>query len=291
MFSVQLICSCRELYFATPKNYLPPLFGTIHVFCKITKQSKSLHFPLLPIKSIRSRISLSLYKCEECNYEDTNEESVLNHTIANHSTYLCDLCEFQTSVESNLNEHQIRIHKRTKHSCSKCSYSFNSQIKLKEHMSKKHQEDCYPCDHCKFKADNITILDSHILRTHPAKSKKDTDIRKLENRQPCNFIDPAHSKDCCDRVPGPPRKYYTQKERLQNGPCRNWMESECQFYELCKFAHISVCHFQRQCRNSENCRYFHYDGSNQNFLCGGLYQKSFLLNSEEFPPLPTRNSF
>ena len=114
------------------------------------------------------------------------------------------------------------------------------------------------------------------------------DIRQLENRLPCNFSDPSHSQECCDRVPGPPRQYYTQNERLQNGPCRNWNEAECKFYELCKFAHVPICHFQKQCRNSDKCLFYHYDGSNQHFLGGKAYQQSFILNLEEFPPLPNR---
>ena len=95
------------------------------------------------------------YKCEECNFEDTNEESVLNHTIANHSIYICDLCDFTTQNEGNMNDHETSIHKKTKHTCLICKYSFNTQIKLREHKEKKHQEDIYPCDHCKFKADSI----------------------------------------------------------------------------------------------------------------------------------------
>ena len=231
----------------------------------------------------------SLFKCEQCNFEDPREESVLNHTIEKHSTHICEFCDFTTSNETNLNEHQLTIHKITKHSCSKCNICLNSASKLSEHMSKKHQENVYPCDQCGFKADSIPSLDHHIEGSHTGNRNKNTDIRQLRNRSPCNFTERSHSKDCCDRVPGPPAKYYTQKERLQNGPCRNWVESECSYYELCKFAHVPICHFQKQCRNSENCRYFHHDGSNQDFLGGRAYQKSFLLNLEEFPPLPKRN--
>ena len=228
------------------------------------------------------------FKCDECEFQDKSEENVLNHTIEHHSTYACELCDFETSKDEDLNEHQINVHKRTRHTCTKCSFRFNSASKLKDHMSKKHQEHVYPCDHCKFKFDSISSLDNHIETRHTGNLNKNKDIRQLKNRSPCNFTAPSHSKECCDRVPGPPPKYYTQKERLQNGPCRNWNESECKFYELCKFAHIATCHFQKQCRNTEKCRYFHYDGSNQDFLEGRAFQRSFVLNLEEFPPLPKR---
>ena len=225
-------------------------------------------------------------KFQDCNFQDKSEENVLNHTIAQHTIHVCEFCEFKTSSEANLTEHQVTTHKRTKYTCNICNSSFNSASKLSEHMNKKHQENVFPCDHCKFKSNGLSSLDTHIAASHPA--NKDIDIRQLKNRSPCNFTDPSHSPDCCDRVPGPPRKYYTQKERLQNGPCRNWIESECKFFELCKFAHIAICHFQKQCRNTQSCRFFHYDASNQIFLEGRNYQKSFRLNSEDFPPLPKR---
>ena len=128
-----------------------------------------------------------------------------------------------------------------------------------------------------------------IEKYHPSKRSKNIDMRSLKNRSPCNFSDPSHTNECCDRVPGPPHKVFTQKQRLQNGPCKNWNESRCSFTELCKFAHIQICHFQKQCRKAENCRFFHFDGNNQDFLGGKAYIKSFHLNLEDFPPLPKRN--
>ena len=175
----------------------------------------------------------------------------------------------------------------TKHTCLICKYSFNTQSKLREHKEKKHQEDIYPCDHCKFKADSIRSLDIHIVAYHQSKRSKDIDMRSLKNRTPCNFSDPLHTNECCDRVPGPPPKFLTQEQRLKNGPCKDWLESECNFF--CKFAHIQICHFQKQCRNTESCQYFHFDGINQEFLGGRAYQRSFCLNLKEFPPLPKGN--
>ena len=187
-----------------------------------------------------------------------------------------------------MSEHETNIHRKTKHTCAKCSSTFNTSSKLKEHKTKKHQEDIYPCDHCKFKAESIKALDAHISAIHKTRRSKDVDMRSLKNRIPCNFSDPGHTSECCDRVPGPPRKYFTQKERLQNGPCKNWLDSECFYEELCKFSHVQICHFQKQCRNNQKCQYFHYDGSNQDFLGGRVYQRSFHLNLSEFPPLPKR---
>ena len=127
------------------------------------------------------------------------------------------------------------IHRKTK-----CNSNFNTPGKLKVHKLEKHQEDYYPCDHYKFKAESIKALDVHIASFHQSKRSKDVDMQSLKNRSPCNFSDPAHTSKCCDRVPGPPCKYFIQKERLQNGPYRNWLDSECFFEELCKFSRYAA---------------------------------------------------
>merc|ERR1712079_430951 len=208
----------------------------------------------------------AIFSCEQCNFEDSTEENVLNHTIAQHSTYLCELCDFSTTNDEHMSEHETNVHKRTKHTCTKCNFNFDSPNKLRELISRMHKKSSYPCDQCRFKAESLSELDTHIDSSHRIIRNKNSDIRDLRNRSPCNFTDPAHTKDCCDRTPGPPRRVFTRQERLKNGPCRNWTESVCNFSELCKFAHINICHFQTHCRNSEKCSYYHYDGSNQAFL-------------------------
>ena len=62
-----------------------------------------------------------MFKCEECEFEDTREEITLNHTIAQHSTIICDLCDFNTTTLNKLADHEVNIHKKTKHICNQCS--------------------------------------------------------------------------------------------------------------------------------------------------------------------------
>ena len=122
------------------------------------------------------------------------------------------------------------------------------------------------------------------------KHNKNVDMRDLSHRQPCDFTDPSHTEECCNRQTGAPRKYFTQEQRILNGPCRNWNNSVCQFSDFCKFAHVEICKFQKSCYYPDKCTFFHFDGSNQAFLGRKTYQPSFTLNLEEFPPLPQRNS-
>ena len=115
-------------------------------------------------------------------------------------------------------------------------------------------------------------------------------MRDLSDRQPCNFTEPSHSDKCCNRESGPPRKFFTREQRLKNGPCFHWNNSVCRYLDFCKFAHIEICKFQQFCHYSEKCNYFHFERSNQSFLDRKVYQQSFTLNLEEFPPLPHRRA-
>ena len=222
-----------------------------------------------------------MFKCEECSFEDTVEENVLNHTITKHSRYTCELCDFQTKDEGTLIEHETDIHKKTKHTCNKCTLYFNSMTKLNEHKTKKHQESAFPCDYCKFKGVSIQALDKHIQSFHKINKDKNIDIRNVTGKQACNFSDPSHSNTCCDREPGQPSNFFTPKERLQNGACRKWNESVCPFADLCRYAHVVVCSFQETCRNPQNCRFYHINRNNIDFLGGRVYQNSYLKNSSQ----------
>ena len=104
---------------------------------------------------------------------------------------------------------------------------------------------------CKFKATSLTALDMHILSFHKIDSDKNVDIRNLEGRSICNFTDPSHSNECCDREPGQPQKLFTPNERLQKGPFRSGNES---FFWTLQIARIPVCSFQEYCRNPEGQR-------------------------------------
>ena len=108
-------------------------------------------------------------------------------------------------------------------------------------------------------------------------------------KQPCNFRSPQHTSKCCDRDQGKAMKIFTPQERLKNGPCRNWNESVCRFSDLCRFAHVEICKFQDRCRKPLDCWFFHFNGSNFDFLGGTTFRKSYKFNPIDFPSLPQRD--
>ena len=226
------------------------------------------------------------FECDECKFSDDIEENVLNHKIENHSIVICDLCDFETTSDHSLTVHIQETHKQTKFPCRTCGKSFKTNKLLREHINSNHTTPFYPCDYCGHKASSFETLDKHIETFHRiSKSNSKNDFSK----SPCDYKSPQHKSSCCDRDQGKKMKIYTPKERIDNGPCRNWNENVCRFTDLCKFAHIQVCNFQESCRNPTNCLFFHYNKSNSNFLCGTSY-RAFVYKKQDFPPLPTRRN-
>ena len=223
------------------------------------------------------KVTGQVYQCDVCNFCDTREENVLNHEIAKHSKHNCDLCDFVSENDINVRNHRRDAHPQTSFKCRKCPLNFISSSKLNEHVKNVHEVPSFPCDHCGHKADNLNNLDTHIQSYHK--------IEKVPRKTPCDFKSPQHTSNCCDRDQGKPMKFFTFQETLQNGPCRNWNETVCDFGDLCKYAHIELCRFQERCRYSFNCRFFHFDHSNISFLGGKSFRHPFLFNSQDFPPL------
>ena len=169
------------------------------------------------------------FQCEQCNFRYDQEENVLNHKIAVHSKFECDMQAFVTRTDDVLQAHKSNKHSMRQFACSECYFILNSEIKLQEHKTKKHQTNKYPCDYCGFGAANLAQLDLHIESYHKI------------TRQPAennNFNESS--------------RRYSLNERLKNGVCRSFNNGSCRFQgegpmcprfyvsmSLC--VHISMC--------------------------------------------------
>ena len=156
-------------------------------------------------------------------------------------------------------------------------------------MQYKHSElSWYPCDHFGKRFSNFNDLDDHIEKEHSStknsNSRKNIDIRNVNNKKPCNPSDPSHTSRCCDR-----KRRYETKPRYEtrnrnsytketNGPCRFWNnDGYCSYGGSCKYAHVEICRFQGSCRyGSSDCRFFHFkDIEQENSFVGNRFQERF----------------
>ena len=104
-----------------------------------------------------------------------------------------------------------------------------------------------------------------LLLSLPLKDRAHASFHKIQlnvqdkfiNKKPCDSDSPQHQSSCCDRNQGKRMRIYTPLERLENGACRNWIESTCRFADLCRYAHIEICRFQDRCRSRDSCVFYH----------------------------------
>ena len=194
----------------------------------------------------------TLLNCDQCNYKTKTENNLEVHRSLKHSQSMkCNLCEFECGTESELMVHEEELHKKSKFSCMECHNTFQSAKRLEEHMQYKHSEiSWYPCDFCGLRLSNFNDLDVHIENSHNTssnnlKSRKNTDIRDVRKKKPCNPADPSHNRSCCDRKPRYENTSQNSSIKEQKAPCRFWnKDGYCPYEESCRFAHVETCRFQ-----------------------------------------------
>ena len=182
-----------------------------------------------------------LFGCEECNFRTKTENNLEVHRNSVHTMIIkCNLCVFERGTESELLLHEEQIHKKSKFSCTECNIIYQSSKRLQEHRQYKHSEiSWYGCDHCGNRFTNINLLDEHIQSNHStntkssSKSRKDVDMRDVQNKKPCNPADRLHNSRCCDRKPR-----YENKSQSFPSQQFNWNNNGyCSYADSCKFSH------------------------------------------------------
>ena len=221
-----------------------------------------------------------LYECDECDYRDSSEENVCNHKIAVHTKHICNSCEFVTESVATLISHLQENHTNSTlnnkdFNCRKCPKVFNTQAELHMHIKIHNTQNNFPCDYCGFKANSLHFLDVHLKSFHKIHEQRSNNNSKsrLNNQYDANMQHSARTTN------------YTSRERIQNGPCRQYNNGVCRFESACKYAHIRICKFQESCYSPTNCRFYHNNKSNINFLSVTHRQQPFQYRAQDFPPL------
>ena len=66
-----------------------------------------------------------LYKCQNCDLKYTTRKELRIHTKAIHKNFLCDTCEFKTSMPCLLKIHKNSKHLGIKYPCNICGLIFS----------------------------------------------------------------------------------------------------------------------------------------------------------------------
>ena len=104
-----------------------------HFFCQYCEELQDKQYVTeTKIEMIKHNINHGIYKCEQCNYESTNNNEMTAHTKQNHkpkitpqkesdnhltphkqpdNNYQCTQCKFTGSLNATLKKHKITRHK------------------------------------------------------------------------------------------------------------------------------------------------------------------------------------
>ncbi len=153
------------------------------------------------------------FKCEECDKTFTTYQQFKIHQtthIKKESKYVCDLCQYVSSSDENLQTHKEYIHFGRTDYCpvEDCNYSTKTRYELPRHM-KKHKEPHLFCeiDGCTFKTYTMQLFLRHIRNVH---FKKEVE---------CEASDCQQTFSCRDYMLQHMRIYHNSERYLQCPDC------------------------------------------------------------------------
>ena len=102
-------------------------------------------------------------QCNKCEFVGTSRENLSEH-IRNEDCQLisCQLCDYTSKSQMEMNTHEKDVHKVTKYHCDLCDNYFTKFEKLEEYKTKKHNIGQVPCNEYNYKALNLSMIDDLI---------------------------------------------------------------------------------------------------------------------------------
>ena len=179
------------------------------IHCKFHSENKKSMKDHLE-KDHRPKETLGSYKCSECAYIGVKKDSLEQHIRMKHANkskvtttkYICDFCDFETSMETNLRKHETDIHSRTKpkESCNMRQKENSISTEREEHIKDDHhQPKSISCDLCRFVSKDHYELDRHLEIMHGfmrVNNKKNSISNGERNIPQCYYDGYCRNSNC-----------------------------------------------------------------------------------------------
>ena len=208
-------------------------------------------------RKVNSKHKVKMFSCDKCDYKSSQEKNLREHNKSDHEESLlpCELCEFIGKSMDDYNRHI-----KQKHSEQNSTTKNRSEDKNNKSAPKKTKQNGVeiPCDICKFKSTSAEDFIKHIEIKHQSNTTKSRekpvyecgkcDYKSTGEDQFKKHLEVAHKLN----VGG--RKTQMKSRKL----CINWNRGHCLFNTDCRYAHeeIEACKFNRRCSRPD-CKFWH----------------------------------
>ena len=120
------------------------------------------------------------FLCKLCDYTTTSETNLREHKkthLPENSMYKCriDGCTFKAKTKNHMKTHNEAKHKGMRYNCQLCDYQTAYRKDLGRHLEGKHKSGAspfaWPCNICHFRGMDTTELQIHVNKRHKKHSK------------------------------------------------------------------------------------------------------------------------
>ncbi|XP_067948584.1 zinc finger protein 708-like [Watersipora subatra] len=114
------------------------------------------------------------YFCEHCDYTAMFDCDMKRHQLVHASSkqFKCDICDFSTNWERNLNLHIENVHSNKQPwMCDRCDLKIYNHSKVKQHQLS-HNPNAFKCGQCDFLFETLAKRQWHVKNMHVGESEK-----------------------------------------------------------------------------------------------------------------------
>ena len=124
---------------------------------------------------------IMVYQCRRCEFVSTDETQLTEHEDNVHLrgespssvTFHCHVCNFRSKSNSSVQCHIKRRHNLDMKLCSQCNFMCGDAEELMIHVQNVHKSDgCFQCPECPFRTKYEHNLRTHVNNIHNNNKKK-----------------------------------------------------------------------------------------------------------------------
>merc|ERR1719233_2125522 len=149
-------------------------FGLKGFKCEHDDCDKQFSLKKYLIKHMKTHNTSQSFQCNMCDFKTHLQENLERHTMRQHVDKLtmdlnCDGCDYVAPNKDRLQTHKRNYHKheRNPFSCDQCAFVGSNYPFLYSHKNKIHNGVKYHCDLCEHVSYNETLLKHHMKQNHP----------------------------------------------------------------------------------------------------------------------------